>query len=420
MAGLRAARVAAVAATMVGAWLAARSLWFSQRIPIAPPIVVSQAYAFQLDTLRRDETLSHLFARHGISGQDLLDFLGTAEVLDPRRTRAGQVFEFRSPLFADRADRVRVRLGDVILLASRDSLGAWDAAAEEVVWSPQVARASGTIQSTLEATVRQMIPDSMLPERERTRLTLNIADGVFGWVIDFTRDIYPDDRIAVVFEREESSAGDVRVGRVLAVQLESRGRANQAFLLEDGAGRQFYYDEQGQSLRRAFRRYPVEYDRITSGFSRRRLHPVLQRYRAHRGVDFSAPTGTPILATADGTVSRAGSWGTYGIAVGIRHARGVETRYAHMSRVARGIRAGVRVVQGQVIGYSGMTGLASGPHVHYEFLQNGRHVNPSTAVQYGMGDPVPRARRDEFDELRDRYLAMLTTPAQETAAADGD
>jgi murein DD-endopeptidase MepM/ murein hydrolase activator NlpD len=416
----RVTRFVAIGAAVVAIGWGARAIWLGRGLPVAEAIVVTQAYRTDLDTLRRNETLSHLFARHGIAGRDLLAFLDAADALDPRRTRAGRAFAFRAPMHAPRADHVRVRLGDVILTAQRDDEGRWHAATEDITWTAEVLQASGAITSTLEATVHGMIADSILEGSERTRLAWNIADGVFGWVIDFTRDIYPGDEIAVVYEREVSSVGDVRAGRVLAVQLESRGRANQAFLLENGAGRPYYYDASGKSLRRAFRRYPVEYGRITSGFTRRRYHPVLQRYRAHRGVDFSAPTGTPILATGDGTVSRAGSWGSYGIVVSLRHARGVETRYAHMSRVARGIRPGVRVTQGQVIGYSGMTGLASGPHVHYEFIQNGQHVNPSTAVQYGMGDPVPRGRRGEFDDRRDRFLAMLEPYLQETAAADGD
>jgi murein DD-endopeptidase MepM/ murein hydrolase activator NlpD len=124
-------------------------------------------------------------------------------------------------------------------------------------------------------------------------------------------------------------------------------------------------------------------------------------------VDYAAAIGTPIMATGDGTVIRAGRWGGYGIVVAIQHARGIETRYAHMRSVARGIRPGVRVTQGQTIGYVGMSGLANGPHLHYEFIQNGRHIDPREAVRFGNGDPVPEDRRAEFEVLKARFDRML-------------
>ena len=166
-----------------------------------------------------------------------------------------------------------------------------------------------------------------------------------------------------------------------------------------------YYDAEGRSLRRAFLRYPVQFRRISGGFGRR-YHPVLRRYRAHLGTDYAAVSGSPIRATADGVVRRSGRWGGYGIVVTIRHPKAIETRYAHMSRVATGIRPGVRVTQGQTIGYVGMTGLATGPHVHYEFLKNGRQVD-SRGVDLGDGDPVSDELRPEFEKAKATLNAAL-------------
>ena len=144
---------------------------------------------------------------------------------------------------------------------------------------------------------------------------------------------------------------------------------------------------------------------------------MLKTSRAHLGTDYAANIGTPIEATADGTVIRAGRWGGYGIMVGLRHARDIETRYAHMSRLAPGIRPGVRVRQGEVIGFVGMTGLVSGPHVHYEFLKNGRHLNPRS-VDLGDGEPVPKARRAEFNTVRETFDRFLGRDAATLARSD--
>jgi murein DD-endopeptidase MepM/ murein hydrolase activator NlpD len=244
-----------------------------------------------------------------------------------------------------------------------------------------------------------------------------LADGIYGWVIDFTRDMRPGDPFTVVFEHLTSSTGDRRFGRVLAASVYTGKVEHTAFVLSDAEGRNAYYDADGNSLRRAFRMYPVKFRRISSGFSRARFHPVLRTSRPHLGIDYAAHSGTPIEATADGTVSRAGRWGSYGIIVGLRHVRGIETRYAHMSRLAPGIRPGVRVRQGEVIGYVGMTGLVSGPHVHYEFLKNGRHLNPRS-VDLGDGEPVPAARRGEFERMRDLFGRLLTQPGRTVARTD--
>ena len=390
-------------------------------LPVAPAIVVSSAYVERADTLRASETLSHLFARHNIVGQELIDLLDAADPIDPRRVQAGQVFQFRYVMFAAAPQEVSVRLGDEeILTLRRDSLAGWNGETAPIYWSVSTRVARGTIGSSLYETVDELIPDGVLPAAERARLTWDLADGVFGWVIDFTRDNYAGDEFQIAYERLESEIGDVRFGRILAAKIETRGQMNAAYVMSDDEGRNVYYDPEGRSLRRAFKLYPAEFKRISSGFSTSRFHPVLKRSRPHLGVDYAASIGTPIMATGDGTVARAGRWGTYGIAVAVRHPKGVETRYAHMSRLARGIAAGVRVRQGQVIGYVGATGLAAGPHLHYEFIKNGRHVDPRSAVKYGEGDPIAASARGAFEVARAEYDRMLSPPSPPTVAAGLD
>jgi murein DD-endopeptidase MepM/ murein hydrolase activator NlpD len=187
--------------------------------------------------------------------------------------------------------------------------------------------------------------------------------------------------------------------------MRNRDRVLQAIPFTRPGGRREYFDAEGEAMRGVFLRYPVPF-RITSGFSRRRYHPVLKRNRAHLGIDYGAPHGTPVKATAAGTVVRAGTWSTFGRIVEIRHVKGFSTRYAHLSSIAGGVSVGAFVQQGQVIGRVGSTGLATGPHLHYEFLQNGRHRNPST-VELPSAERLEEEYLESYRIERDEKLALL-------------
>lgn len=396
---------AGLSVTLLGAWTAARA-WSRTQPPIAAPLVVTAAYTDRADTVRRDETLTHLFARHHIAGQELLAVLHAAPGLNPRRVAAGQVFEFRYVVGELAPHRVKTRVSDErVLRLRRAADGVWRGDVERVAWTPHQVRVTGTISSSVYQTIHALIPDSVLPPEEKSKLVFNLADEVFAWEVDFAIEIQEGDRFRFLLERLVSSEGEVRYGRLLAAHLETRGTVRTAYVLSDQAGRNSYYDVAGRSLRRAFKRSPVSY-RVTSRFSLGRFHPILRRYRAHLGIDFRAPYGTPVEATGEGTVLRAGRRGGYGLMVGLRHVRGIETRYAHLSRLATGIRAGARVEQGEVIGYSGTSGLSTAPHVHYEFLKNGKQINPSPA-DVGQGAPVPESRREEFEAIRYHYDRLL-------------
>ncbi len=397
----------AVVVAVLVAWSAA-SAGLARRIPVAAPIVVTTAYVVQTDNLRRNETLSHMFARHDIAGVELLQLLKVAREggLNPRGIMPRQRFMLRYVVGRDSPDRVTLRINDdEFLRLDRDADGQWASTLDPVQWTIVRERVTGSIGSSLNNGIHRAIPDSILPFGERDRLMWNVAEDVYGWVIDFYRDIRPGDEFHILYERLISSAGDVRYGRLLAASIETGGEPNTAYVISDERNHNVYYDAEGRSLRRAFLRYPVQFRRISGGFGRR-YHPVLRRYRAHLGTDYAAVSGSPIRATADGVVRRSGRWGGYGIVVTIRHPKAVETRYAHMSRVAPGIRPGVRVTQGQTIGYVGMTGLATGPHVHYEFLKNGRQVD-SRGVDLGDGDPVSDELRPEFEKAKATLNAAL-------------
>jgi murein DD-endopeptidase MepM/ murein hydrolase activator NlpD len=408
-------RAAALGVALTGVLVLAGRARGPERLPVAVPLVVTRAFVERADTVRPNETLSELLARQRIVGADMLALLDALGDLNPRRVLPGKVFEFRTMVGETVPEWVRVRTNDTTFLrAGRDLDGGWRAARDRIEWAVDVERIDGAIQSSLYETVDALIPDSVMPALARSQLAWDLADAVFAWQIDFTRDIRPGDRFTVVYERLNSSLGEVRYGRVLAAVVETSGVENTAYVLSDGEGRNAYYDAAGRSLRRAFLMYPVRFRRISSNFSRSRLHPVLGISRPHLGTDFAADVGTPIEATGDGSVIRAGRWGGLGIMVAIRHAKDIETRYGHMSRIAVGIRPGVRVRQGDLVGYVGMTGLTNGPHVHYEFLKNGRQLNPRR-LDLGDGEPVPAALRATFDSVRvgyDRVLGRTPRVAQ--------
>jgi murein DD-endopeptidase MepM/ murein hydrolase activator NlpD len=268
------------------------------------------------------------------------------------------------------------------------------------------------LENPLEVEVRTVrgVIDSSLFEavqaagaHDQTALTL--AE-VFAWDIDFVLDIQRGDSFVVTYEELSQDGEYVKDGAVLAASFTNRGREYRAVRYVDPDGREHYFSPDGRSVRRAFLRAPLQFSRVSSGFNMRRRHPVLNRIRAHKGVDYAAPTGTPVRAAGDGRVRFAGRKGGYGNAVEIAHTGGVVTLYGHLSRFAKGARNGTRVQQGDVIGYVGMTGLASGPHLHYEYRLHGVHKNPQT-VKLSDANAIDPSLRDHFLEQTGPLIASL-------------
>ena len=251
--------------------------------------------------------------------------------------------------------------------------------------APRLVYKTATIRSSLfAATDSAGIPDAVAMQITR----------VFATDIDFHSDLRKGDRFSVIYEMLYEAGELVGPGRILAAQFVNDGRVHNAVLFRDDEGVEGYYSLDGSNRAKAFLRSPVEYSRVSSGFGAR-FHPIFQNWRAHTGVDFAAPRGTRVLATADGHVVSAGPRGGYGNAVEIRHGSGVTTLYAHLSGFASGIRAGARVQQGQAIGFVGSTGFATGPHLHYEFKVAGIHQDP-LRVALPKADPVPARLRPQF------------------------
>ena len=229
---------------------------------------------------------------------------------------------------------------------------------------------------------------------------------IFQWDIDFILDIRDGDQFSILFE--ELFLGDQRIdtGRILAAQFVNRGKTHRAVLYSDGNGIEEFYSPEGESMHKAFLRAPLAFTRVSSNFNLKRHHPLFKTSMPHRGIDYAAPVGTPVRAAGNGTVRVAGRTVPNGNYVVLRHGQTFETKYLHLSRIARGIREGARVTQGKIIGYVGATGYATGPHLHYEFLVNGVHKNPRT-VELPKAEPIPASERIRFEQSTAPILAQL-------------
>jgi murein DD-endopeptidase MepM/ murein hydrolase activator NlpD len=411
----RASHYVAAGALAVGmlVW-GAHEAWSSRQLPVALPIVVTSAYDEWADTLGRREMLSDVLARGAITGREYVRFMKATHALNPRHLQPGLIFELRRVKGSSVANRLGVRLNpETRLVMSR--LGGdsgWTETVEEIPWTTERLRTTAVIQSNLYDALDAAVPDSFLPARERVALAWAIAD-VYDWEIDFTRDLRPGDRVEVLIDRLQSPEGQKRLGRILAARVDVAGSPSFAFAFDGADGLRGFYDDRGRSLRRAFLRAPLRFSHISSRFGGR-FHPILKRWRTHEGTDYAAGYGTPVRATADGIVTEAGRNGGYGNLVEIRHANGIRTRYGHLSKFAKGLHVGQRIRQEQTVGYVGSTGLSTGPHLHYEFLVNGRPTNPQRK-DAGAGEPVPAQLKSAFDTVRAQLFAELEPTGLPTA-----
>lgn len=264
-----------------------------------------------------------------------------------------------------------------------------------------------------------MVEDSLFAAGKRAGVSdtviLEMADA-FGYDIDFALEVQQGDTFRVLYEEILVDGVRVRDGQVLATEFVNNGNSYQAVYYTTSDGHSGYYTPDGLAMHRAFLRSPVDFARISSRFSRARLHPVLHTMRAHKGVDYAAARGTPVKATADGSIEYAGNKGGYGRVVILRHGNQQSTLYAHLDHFAKNVRSGGRVKQGQVIGYVGSSGLASGPHLHYEFRVSGAHVDP-LKIKTAQAKPIAATEKAAFLAAADRLVAMLDSYSGRTAVA---
>lgn len=350
------------------------------------------------ERIQRGDTVAALLARLEVDDPQAIDFLRRS-----RDTRAlAQLRPGRSVRAETSASGELQRLtyltpsGDLLTIErGNDGFRVSQTPAD---LDPQPLMVSGEIRSSLfAATDAAGLPDAIATQ---------IAE-IFSSHIDFHRDLRRGDRFAVVYEGLAFEGEVVKTGRVLAAEFVNQGKTHRAVWFDGGDGAGAYYTPDGKSLRKAFLRSPLEFSRISSGFSHARFHPILQTWTAHRGIDYAAPTGTRVRTTGDGVVSFVGRKGGYGNLVIVDHAGHYSTYYAHLSAFAAGIRHGARLAQGDFVGHVGQTGLATGPHLHYEFHIRGVQHDPMRVVQ-PEAVPITRQLRAAFENHADPLVHQLS------------
>lgn len=360
----------------------------------------------RVDSLGRGENLATLLARAGLSEPDARSAIGAASKLDPRRLPTGMRVTVGGDS-AQRSSRITFRLAiDRLLHLTRTDSG-WREAEERLPWITDTIVVRGEISSTLYDAFDHA--GGLLPSPARAELAWNVAD-VFEYRLDMSRDLQPGDHFQVLFERARGPESTVRIGRILVAEYRSGSTVIDATRFEDDEHHPRFFDQDGKSMQAMFLRAPLEFRRISSIFGLRK-HPILGIWRAHKGTDYAASSGTPVRAIGNGVVLRAGRMRGYGNVIDVRHPNGFVSRYGHLRAFASGVRGGTRVAIAQTIGYVGMTGLATAPHLHFEVLVGGVQQNPRVALAAKGGEPLPSSQRAAFEQTRSQYLALLQRTA---------
>jgi len=366
-------------------------------------INLRQNYTAVNDTVQKGETLLDIFKKHNLDTRILFEMREACAGV----YKLGEVYpDHQYKIILN--DRNQINSfdywidDDSILNITRNESG-FRAEKIAVEYEKRIQHVGGLIKDNLISSIGG--------GRENLMLALNLSD-IFAWDIDFTTDIRNGDVFKVVVQGLYLNGEFRKYGDILSAEFINNGETYRAYRFEYNENSD-YYDEDGKALKKAFLKAPLSFRRISSRFSKGRFHPILKIYRPHHGLDYAAPTGTPVSAVGNGTVNFAGYKGHYGKLVVIRHSNGWKTYYGHLSMINRGIKKGLKVEQGQMIGYVGATGLATGPHLHYEIRINNRPVNP-LAVKLPRGDSIPKTLMAEFMQFKnqmDSRLAAMTPSA---------
>ena len=395
----------------------------SERVPVAlfAPFVLTRSETVAIpDRIGRGETLSSVLFRNGFTAAEIHDIArALSAIMDVRHLRAGDELE----ILYDGGGPTTIRLnrlngvswGDLRRVElTRSELG-WQSLSEEIELTRRTVSLSGALEGNLFASMNRL--------GEGAPLTVAFAN-VFAWDFDFYTQSREGDRFSLVVDKlyregEFVGYGDLLAARYISYLSRQAGeRVFSAFLYEDPSGTRDYYNPEGKSMRKAFLRAPVDFERISSRFSYSRLHPIHNRRMPHLGVDYAARTGTPVYSVAAGVVTARAFTKGGGNTVTVRHAMGYTTKYLHLSRFAKGLGVGRRVEQKEVIGYVGMTGAATGPHLDFRLIHHGKAVNPVTQI-FPPGPPVADEFFSDFEERRARLAKQLDSRRREvTVPAD--
>jgi murein DD-endopeptidase MepM/ murein hydrolase activator NlpD len=384
-------------------------------VEVTEPVLIPQAIQNEVRfagtsieySIKRNDTLEHVFRQQNLSLTDL------AAIRDlPDVKHALDVLKPGDSISLTHVDGVlqslERRLSNTELLAvTRDG----DGFKSEIINTPvtiKIITTHGSVDSSLYASAKNVGLSA--------DVIMRMANDIFGWDIDFALDIRSGDQFTIIYEQQYRDTQYLGDGRILAAEFINDHRTYRAVRYESADEKiANYFTPEGRSMRKQFLRSPVDFTHISSGFSLARFHPILNTIRAHKGIDYAAPTGTPIKASGDGRVEFAGTKGGYGNAIILDHGAGITTLYGHMSRFATA-RTGAHVTQGQIIGYVGRTGAATGPHLHYEYRINGTYKDPRT-VALPDASPIPMSYLADFHQRTDPLLTALDRGEQKAVAA---
>lgn len=379
------------------------------QLPQAEPSADVAASFWQEERIQRGDTISALLDRLNVNDEDIAGFLQSAkDSKSLRQLIPGRIVRAQTDEEGNLLALQYISNSESMLKVEKQA-GIFKASDEAVPLESRILMKSAEIKSSLfGATDAANIPDNVATQ---------LAD-IFSSDIDFHRDLQKGDKITVVYESFYNKGELIKTGRVLAAEFVNNGKTYRAVWFQDREGRGGYYTPEGKNLRKAFLRSPLEFSRITSGFTSARYHPVLKEWRAHKGIDYGAPSGTRVRAVADGTVVFAGKQNGYGNLIVLQHQGQYSTAYGHLSAFAKSLRKGGKVSQGDIIGYVGMTGLATGPHLHYEFRIAGVQRNP-LSIAMPTAFPIAAQYKADFNKLA-ASLAMRLNLLKNTNLASLD
>lgn len=368
-------------------------------LPSTASVAASSTSFWRSERIQRGDTIAELLRRLNVEDQNASEFLRkhkSAEGL--RQLPVGREVQAETDINGALL-ALRYTGNDAIQVIIEKNGSSFKSRSSAAVVEKRIQIRTGEIKTSLYAATDEVgLPDP----------AANQLSDIFGGDVDFHRDLRKGDKFTVIYEMNYINGEPARTGRILSAEFVNHGHAYRAAYFQTTEFTGDYFSPEGKSMRKAFLRSPIEFSRVSSGFSKSRLHPVLNKWRAHKGVDYAAPIGTKVKVTSDGVVSFVGAQGGYGNVVMVNHQGNFTTVYGHLSRFASGIKKGQKLGQGQIVGYVGMTGMTSGPHLHYEFRQSGVQRDP-LKVALPDGKPISAAQKTAFAETTRDLFGQLDT-----------
>lgn len=366
-------------------------------LPQVAMVETNTASFWRSDRVQRGDTVNELLRRLNVQDAAASTFLRTASAAESFRSLpVGKELQVETGTSGNLISlRFLNEKGAQTIIDKRD--GEFTSHVQTAKLEKRLFVRTGEIKTSLYAATDA----AGLPETAANQLT-----EIFSGDVDFHHDLKRGDKFTVVYEMTYNNGALVQAGKIQAAEFINQGQSYRAVYFKNDKGEGDYFTPEGKSVRKAFLRSPVAFSRVSSGFTTSRFHPVLNKWRAHKGTDFAAPMGTPVRATSDGVVALVGKQNGYGNVIKLNHPGHLTTVYGHLSRYAAGLRQGQRVAQGQLIGYVGKTGLASGPHLHYEFQIDGQQRDPMR-VALPNAQPVSNSHKTAFQTLSSSFVARL-------------